>query len=188
MSLTKVALPTVRSKCGKLVFQPVKKSVQHGSKVSTWFDVIVTKGKRRPSIMTFHTEKAVAEYITNSVKLIETKKQARAEAAVARKEKAAQVKVGDIFVSSWGYEQTNVDFYRVVKLVGTATVVLQKLTNQVVEGSMYPHGMACNVVPGNGTVDGQFKVRINQYGSVKISSYRSASKWDGKPRYNSWYY
>ena len=33
------------------------------------------------------------------------------------------MKQGDIFVSSWGYDQTNVDFYEVVK-VAAKTVTL----------------------------------------------------------------
>lgn len=32
------------------------------------------------------------------------------------------VKVGDIFFASWGYDQTNVDFFQVVELVGTSSV------------------------------------------------------------------
>lgn len=33
-----------------------------------------------------------------------------------------QVKVGDVFSASWGYEQTNVDFFQVVALVGKHSV------------------------------------------------------------------
>lgn len=35
------------------------------------------------------------------------------------------VKVGDMFCDIWGYEQTNVDFYQVVDLKGSITVVLK---------------------------------------------------------------
>lgn len=37
------------------------------------------------------------------------------------------VKIGDVFVYSWGYEQTNVDYYQVVGLKGKATVLLRKI-------------------------------------------------------------
>lgn len=36
------------------------------------------------------------------------------------------MKVNDILVSKWGYEQTNVDFYKILK-VTKATVIVQKL-------------------------------------------------------------
>ena len=35
------------------------------------------------------------------------------------------VKVGDMFCDTWGYGQTNVDFYQVVDLKGSTTVVLK---------------------------------------------------------------
>jgi len=34
------------------------------------------------------------------------------------------VKVGDVFYDSWGYEQTNIDFYQVIALRGATQVVL----------------------------------------------------------------
>ena len=34
------------------------------------------------------------------------------------------VKVGDVFYDSWGYEQTNIDFYQVIALRGKTQVVL----------------------------------------------------------------
>ena len=39
---------------------------------------------------------------------------------------AEGVHVGDIFYSSWGYDQTNIDFYQVVSLKGKHTLVLRK--------------------------------------------------------------
>lgn len=37
------------------------------------------------------------------------------------------VVVGDIFSASWGYEQTNVDFFQVVALVGTSSVRVRQV-------------------------------------------------------------
>ena len=37
------------------------------------------------------------------------------------------VKVGDIFYSSWGYEQTNVNFFQVVALCGTSSVRVREV-------------------------------------------------------------
>jgi hypothetical protein len=37
------------------------------------------------------------------------------------------VEVGTIFYSSWGYEQTNVDFYQVTALVGTTMVEVRQI-------------------------------------------------------------
>jgi hypothetical protein len=43
-----------------------------------------------------------------------------------------KVKLGDIFCSTWGYEQTNVDFFIVVKLTDK-TVWLHPIGSQTVE-------------------------------------------------------
>ena len=47
----------------------------------------------------------------------------KAEAAAKRKEKvkkmASEVKVGDIYVNSWGYDETHVDFYKVLSVKGS---------------------------------------------------------------------
>lgn len=37
------------------------------------------------------------------------------------------VRVGDIFEASWGYEQTNVDFFQVVELVGKTSVRVREV-------------------------------------------------------------
>lgn len=40
------------------------------------------------------------------------------------------VVVGDIFWASWGYEQTNVDFFQVIELVGTSSVRVREVYPQ----------------------------------------------------------
>lgn len=37
------------------------------------------------------------------------------------------VKVGDVFYDSWGYEQTNIDFYQVVGLRGETQIILRPI-------------------------------------------------------------
>lgn len=43
------------------------------------------------------------------------------------------VKVGDIFRSSWGWEQTNVDFFQVVALVGECSVRVREVCPAMVD-------------------------------------------------------
>ena len=43
------------------------------------------------------------------------------------------VKVGDVFYESWGYEQTNIDFWQVVKLRGETQIVLHAISSTAVE-------------------------------------------------------
>lgn len=43
------------------------------------------------------------------------------------------VKVGDLFSSSWGYEQTNVDFFQVVALVGDSSVRVREVCPRMID-------------------------------------------------------
>ena len=43
------------------------------------------------------------------------------------------VKVGDIFSASWGYEQTNVNFFQVIALVGKASVRVREVYLDMIE-------------------------------------------------------
>lgn len=70
----------------------------------------------------FKTEKSMLAYVDKWVR-------GRVESAVAkaeRKQKQNQVhsvKVGDVFRDSWGYDQTNIDYYEVVEVKGQYVVV-----------------------------------------------------------------
>jgi hypothetical protein len=83
---------------------------------------------------------------------------------------------------SWGWEQTNIDFYKVVRKTDS-TVWLQKLRSEVKEtgfmsGPTWPTDEA----------DGEVIMRrIGKYG-VKISDHRgSLTPYDGTPKTCSWY-
>ena len=43
------------------------------------------------------------------------------------------VKVGDIFSASWGYDQTNVDFFQVIALVGETSVRVREVYPQMID-------------------------------------------------------
>lgn len=47
---------------------------------------------------------------------------------------AEGVHVGDLFYVSWGYEQTNIDFYQVVALKGAHTAVLREIGCEYIGG------------------------------------------------------
>ncbi len=97
--------------------------------------------------------------------------------------------VGDIVVNTWGWEQTNVEFYRVVRI--TSRCIFVKEISQVVEeGSEMYNGMACNVMPGGQILDEGREYRLIVKAEGVLSNpekYYYFRKWGGKPQYNSWY-
>ncbi|MCR4654739.1 MAG: hypothetical protein K5770_00690 [Lachnospiraceae bacterium] len=52
---------------------------------------------------------------------------APAAAQAPEKKNKYGVKIGDVFCDSWGYDQTNIDFYQVVDLRGATQVVLKPI-------------------------------------------------------------
>ena len=112
------------------------------------------------------------------------------------------IKVGDIFYMSWGYEQTNVDFFRVKELKGKTQVVLQEVYLKITEED------ACGGMSADRKYDGQnYKlvenscfVKDNDKGMIKkvlgtkespylnMTSYANAYLYNGEKLYESWYY
>lgn len=57
--------------------------------------------------------------------------------AIIQKNQTNENYLGKVFYSSWGYDQTNVDFYQVVAIKGKKTVILQELNSDyTATGSM----------------------------------------------------
>lgn len=127
------------------------------------------------------------------------------EIGTAKKEKlenALGIKVGDIFEMSWGYEQTNVNFFRVKELKGKTQVVIQEvvLAEKEVEDVS---GMARYVkydINDYGIVEKSYEIQDNEKGAIKkvlgtkenpylhMTSYANANKYYGERVYESWYY
>ena len=114
------------------------------------------------------------------------------------------VKVGDVFVMSWGYEQTNLDFFVVVELVGSQSVRIKECVLKTTEESMYSHGMARDVAfdPSDYAIlESSFFCKEDQNGKgllkrvcqmgdsiyLNMTSYANAYPYKGEKLYNSWY-
>lgn len=112
--------------------------------------------------------------------------QRRADARATNRPCNRGLQVGTILRSSWGYDQTNVNFYRVTALVGASMVELVELP-YIEVGQGKGSGWSGKCVPdidAEGTPVGRFQVRR---GSVRIDSCQVASIWEGRPQYWSSY-
>lgn len=119
------------------------------------------------------------------------------------------VKVGDIFCSSWGYEQTNVDFYQVIALAGAESVRVVGVNPPIIKSDAcspmsahYTYKITRDLLPDNNSwmikdhVKGDLK-RIKSYAAdgvsnplIDISSYEAAylCQPGETKQYVSWYY
>lgn len=100
--------------------------------------------------------------------------------------KAHTIPVGAIIHYSWGWEQTNCEFYEVVGATNNY-VRLQRLNSAAAGGEGF---MSQREVAVPGTAHGPVTThRVNVWGSGQSVTFKygSGSVWDGKPEYCSWY-
>ena len=90
--------------------------------------------------------------------------------------------IGQILVSMWGYDQTNVDFYEVTQTTRT-TVQVRKLRGGVLAQRAH---LTSRVEPiESDYVSAPFRRKVHTYGStpsIAIESYANAYPWDGTPQ------
>ena len=91
---------------------------------------------------------------------------------------------GDVIVNSWGYDQTNIDFYQVVEVL-PKSIRVREISAQTVSGT---EGFMCDkVVAVKDSFQGDPKViRIGKRGNL-CSRHGYICKWDGQPEHRSWY-
>jgi hypothetical protein len=132
-----------------------------------------------------------AAYIGRVIEGVEATAAYKAERAARKKaeaEKGHGWEPGLILVASWGYEQTNVDFYEVVEVLGKSMVKIEAIGSvQATDDTGGGSSMSNYVVPDPTKRSGEFQRCKVISGRVKVSSCSSAGLWDGKKRYCSWY-
>ena len=127
----------------------------------------------------FHSEAERSSHIEHTVKTrreaIERKRQEMED----RRNYQHSMQVGDVYYTSWGYDQTNVDFYEVTDLRGKM-VAFRAIGSEIVDGNGYQE----NVVPRKGHYISPPMLVRPTGPSVKIEGHY-AHKWDGKPVYQT---
>lgn len=104
------------------------------------------------------------------------------------------IKVGDILEDSWGYEQTNVEFYMVTKIISACKVEIVELGHIQVETES---SMSGYVMPDKNRRIGEPLQKMVSQSSwekqdgrwhIKINSSVDLTPWDGRPCFtSSWY-
>lgn len=95
-------------------------------------------------------------------------------------------KVGDILTCSWGYEQTNIDFYQVIEVKTAKTIVIQEIAQETVEHDTRMYSGKCIARPDCFLDQSEpMTKRVQPGGSVSVHGFTYASRWDGQPRYFS---
>ena len=96
----------------------------------------------------------------------------------------ANIEVGTIIYTSWGYDQTNVEFFQVVKATKSMVELRRIGTKHNAIGSMSGQATPDTSVVVEGPL---LRRKVNKYGYVKIDYCANGYVWDGKPKYVSSY-
>jgi hypothetical protein len=107
------------------------------------YSSIITKGKNKGSKKVlqnyfFQNEESRNTWAETIIKKDNEFKQMVADEKQAKKDAMNNIenpfKVGDLFYHSWGWEQTNIDFYQIIEVKGK-TVILKSIRQAIVAGS-----------------------------------------------------
>lgn len=123
----------------------------------------------------FSTVEKMENYISNFIKQKEeSEKRNNDRKAIQRKAQAEVInpfKVGEILYDSWGYEQTNIDFFQIVE-VGKKSVKIRKIAQKLVREA----GWLCEyVAPAINEFTSEAKTKVlkvyvgDQTGNVSVS-------------------
>ena len=91
---------------------------------------------------------------------------------------------GDIVYISWGYDQTNVDFYEGIDKSGKATFTLNEIGKKLDPERDDEYADYVLPVPEK-KIGEPFKKRLNKNGDFKIHSFAWTSAWNGESKYET---
>lgn len=137
----------------------------------------------------FKDERQRRKYIQDYFVKCKQAQELKIERAAARinkkREFFASIKEGDIFVDSWGYDQTNVDYYVVTKKL-RASIKIRQIGKNVEYGEYGSNKVTPNPFKYKLHLSsGEEMTKIPQDGYIKIDGYRHAVLWDGVPNHET---
>lgn len=161
---------------------------QNNGKIGIYAKIFNTNAKKewkaQIAFYNFRNEEERSEYVSNFKKRVYEKELYKQERAQARKNAVNPYKVGDILYSSWGYDQTNIDFYQVVAVNGKS-VELRELKREARQDGM--DSGKTKAIKNAFASEKSFAKRVtNSNGYINLNSYSSLSRWNGEEMYYSW--
>ena len=156
--------------------------------------IFLSPNNGKPAVMAFHGKKStpdnhywfpteeqrqtfIEQFIDSRRKHDERIKQARED-----RKKPHDLEIGAILYDSWGYDQTNVDFYKVVSRTNRTVEVVQ-IGTKILDDENGNNFTADSVVadPDRVISDPTKHVVNTETRSIRINSFSHAFPWGGKP-------
>ncbi|MDV4026055.1 hypothetical protein CMT52_17115 [Elizabethkingia anophelis] len=150
-----------------------------------YYSLIFTGRKTKPTYFNRATAEDIREVGINNIKKIILDKYERNLRFIEnRKAISNTIQKGTILYSSWGYEQTNINFYLVLER-RNSKLILQEIG----QTRTYERQDSGTCIANPELKRGEpFERRLTKYASININEVESASIYDGKSLYWSSYY
>jgi len=138
----------------------------------------------------FNSAEKRAEYVKDYIERQESHAEIRLKERAKRNAFKHTLEVGSILYSSWGYDQTNIDFYQVTEVVGAKSVKIRRIASERTDESNPPCDYVIPVKDAfldDSSYDKNKEMlkRVGQGNTISLNSYSSAYPWDGKPKYET---
>lgn len=135
-----------------------------------------TKSFKHTWFYRFKDEQQMVERMNNTISIFNENRD-RVEKNRQERFKPHTLKINDILYCSWGYDQTNIDFYKIKELIGKNKVKVVSMSKDYISGD----GSSNIVKPDQESKNVSTYLVDGKYNSIRIHSFASARKWDGKP-------
>ncbi len=155
-----------------------------------WLQMYYPKAKKPFCNILSKTEDLREEYKEKQIKAyyeLQTLKARRKEARKATPEKLSTVPIGSIFNWSWGYKQTNQNYYQLIELKGQLGT-FRELAQERHETDFLQGD--CKPIKDN-FIGEPFKKKIqfqNNEAYIKMESFGWCNLWDGRTDYYTAYH
>jgi hypothetical protein len=137
------------------------------------------RGYKPETHYNFRTEEQRADYLADQKKSIQRRHDESQRMLQQCNEEKKDFEVNKILVSSWGYEQTNIDFYIILERKNDFITIQKIGENRIPSDKWCDRG---TTTPNKDILIGEpFRKKIDKWASVSINSYQRARVWDGKP-------
>jgi len=138
----------------------------------------------------FGSDEARQSYIDRIKGNIKSNEDTKAENRKKAKAFRHTLKVGSILYTSWGYDQTNVDFFQVTKLLSPHYVEVRMICkDRIGDGQDEVTGIKDAFVTDHWRYSKPMRRKVSSGfsggNSVKISECETAWDWDGEPKYST---
>lgn len=149
-----------------------------------WFAPLIFAGRSDKPEKTYRYDskekalEAAFSKLKNKINVLQDKEAKRSEHRQNAAEKANEYEIGDVLYNSWGWEQTNIDFYQVVGKKGKMTLIIRPIAADI---DYDGQAMGGTTTPKVDQFTGEeMSVRVNGSGGINLPH-----GWTGKLEKNA---